>query len=149
MPVASDLPGYHWFDSLKNVAVRTGIYSGVFLSLILTAWVLIANRAPFLERLAMERNIAAAVFLVLFFCVPLLRFYRSPGELLVSGLIAWGMLTLTYRIHGFLFPLLQESFSTFHVFVLGTVSYLVFATLSWIGTIIWRVRATDESHMHR
>ena len=146
MTVTSNLPGYHWFDFLKNVAVRTGIYAGVFLSFILTAWVLLANRAPFLEQVALERNIVAAAALVLFFCVPLLRFYRSPSELLLSGLIAWGMLALTYRIHGFVFPSLEENFNAFHVFVLGAISYLVFATLSWIGTIIWRVRAADSSH---
>jgi hypothetical protein len=149
MPVTTDLPGYQWFDFLKNAAVRTGIYAGVFLSIILTAWVLIANGAPFLEKLAVERNIVAAAFLVLFFCVPLLRFYRSPAELLLSGLIAWALLTLTYRIQGLVSPLLEENFTAFHVFALGAVSYLVFATLSWIGTIIWRVRAAKSTHINR
>jgi hypothetical protein len=148
MPVSADLRGYRWFDSMKSAAARTGIFVGVILSVILGAWLLIANRAPVLERLAMERNIAAAALLVLFSCIPLMRFYRSPAELLASGLIAWGMLTLTYRILEFVFAQLEENYTAFHVFVLGAVSYLVFATLSWIGTIIWRVRAADTSHTH-
>jgi hypothetical protein len=148
MPVPTSLPGYHWFDFLKDAAVRTGIYVGACLSLIFTAWILIANRAPFLERLATERNIVAAILLAFFAAVPLMRFYRSPAELLLSGLIGWTMLAATYRILAFIFILLEENYTAFHVFVLGAVSYLVFATLSWVGTIIWRVRAADNSHTH-
>lgn len=146
MPVTTSLPGYRWFDFLKNVAARTGIYSGVFLSIVFAGWILIANLASFLQPVAVGRDIAAGALLLFFACLPLLRFYRSPAELLVSGLIAWSLLTATYRILGFFFDFLEEYDSTFHVFVLGAISYLVFATLSWIGTIIWRVRAAENSH---
>jgi hypothetical protein len=142
------LPGYNWLGFLKSTAVRTGIYAGLTLSLIFTTWILIANRVPFLEPLAPERNIAAAALLTFCACIPLIRFYRSPEELLSSGLLAWFILTLTYRLLCFKFVLLEQFYSAFHVFVLGTVSYLVFATVSWIGTIIWRVHAADSSHMH-
>jgi len=148
MMVRTDTSELRSSNFLKNAAVRTGIYSGAFLSLIFTAWILIANHAPFFERVATERNIAATALLVFFFCTPLVRFYRSPGDLLLSGLIAWGLLTLTYRILCFFYLFLEEHDSPFHVFVLGAVSYFVFATLSWIGTIIWRVRAADSSHIH-
>jgi hypothetical protein len=30
--------------------------------------------------------------------------------------------------------------------MLGAVTYFIFATLSWVGTIIWKVRANDISH---
>jgi len=46
------------------------------------------------------------------------------------------------------FVLLNERYSAFHVFVLGAVVYLICATLSWIGTIIWRVRSADISQLH-
>jgi hypothetical protein len=146
MPVESKLPGYSWFSFLKNAAVRTGIYAGLCLSIIFTAWILIANRVPFLEPLRTQRNIAAAILMLFFACVPLIRFYRSPGELLVSSLLCWGMLTFTYEIFCLEFVFLEQRYSAFHVFVLGAISYLLFATLSWIGTIIWRVRAADNSH---
>ncbi|MGB7848183.1 MAG: hypothetical protein WBL63_21410 [Candidatus Acidiferrum sp.] len=149
MPVIAKLPGYSWLGFLKDVAVRTGIYAGLSLSFIFVAWVLIANRAPLLERFALERNIAASALLIFFASVPLMRFYRSPAELLISGLLAWGLLTLTYRILCLVFVLLEQRYSAFQIFVLGAVSYLVLATVSWIGTIIWRVRATDSSHTHR
>ena len=133
---------------MRDVAIRTGVYAGVSLSMVFAAWILIANRVPFLDPIAMERNIIASALLAVLACIPLFRFYRSPAQLLVSGLLAWTLLTFTYRIFYFKFVLLEEYYSAFHVFVLGTVSYLIFATISWIGTIIWRVHATDTSHTH-
>jgi hypothetical protein len=147
MPDTVKFLGFRWFGFLKDAAIRTGVYSGVFLSLIFAAWIIVANRAPFLEPLAMERNIIAAALLALFACVPVIRFLRSPSELLLSGLLGWSLFTLTYRIFCFKFVLLEEYYSAFHVFVLGAVSYFVFATVSWIGTIVWRVYATS-SHTH-
>jgi hypothetical protein len=148
MPALANFPVFRWFGFLKDAAVRTGIYAGVFLSTVFAAWLMIANRAPLLEPLALERNIIAAALLALFASVPVIRFYRLPSELLTSGLLAWSLFALTYRIFCFKFVLLEEYYSTFHVFVLGAVSYFVFATVSWIGTIIWRVHATDSSHTH-
>jgi len=34
-------------------------------------------------------------------------------------------------------------------FVLGAVAYLLFATLSWIGMIVWRARASQGTHTPR
>jgi hypothetical protein len=148
MPELISLPAFRWFRFMRDVATRTGVYVGVSLSLVFAAWILIANRVPFLDPIAMERNIIASALLGVLACIPLFRFYRSPAQLLPSGLLAWSLLTLTYRIFCFKFVLLEEYYSAFHVFVLGAVSYLVFATISWIGTIIWRVHATDSSHTH-
>lgn len=138
-------PGYPWFHFLRNVPVRVGIYTGVCLSLAFTAWVLVANRIPFLEPLARQRNVAATALLILIAAMPVLRFLRSPADLLLSGLLAWGLLTLTYRVLTFFFVLLEEYYSAFHMFVLGAVAYLLFATLSWVGIMVWRARA--EQHI--
>jgi len=148
MPESVHLPGYRWLMFLRNVPVRVGIYTGICLSLVFLLWVVLANRVPLLEPLAMWRNIAAVVILVFFATLPMLRFYRSPGELMVSGLVAWMLLSITYRVLCMVFVLLDEKYSAFHVFVLGAVVYLLGATISWIGTIIWRVRAADISHPH-
>jgi len=133
---------------LRNVPVRVGIYTGICLSLVFLLWLVLANRVPLLEPLAMWRNIAAVVILVFFATLPMLRFYRSPGELMVSGLVAWMLLSITYRVLCMVFVFLDEKYSAFHVFVLGAVVYLVGATLSWIGMMIWRVRTADISHPH-
>jgi len=146
MPVSAKLPGYHWFAFLKDAATRVGVYVGVALSLIFTAWLLVANRVPFFDAFAMPRNVIAAALLLFFASIPLLRFYRSPSHLVLSSVLAWGIFTLTYGILGLKFVLLEQYYSTFQVFVLGAIIYLLLATLSWIGTIIWRVRATDSSH---
>jgi len=146
MPISAHLPGYGWFHVFKNLAVRLGVYIGVCLSLVLSAWILVANRVPFLERFALERNLAGAALLGLLAIVPVLRFLRSPGNLLASSLIAWTILSFTYRLLCIFFDLLALKYSAFQIFMLGFVVYMILATLSWIGTLIWRVRERDLSH---
>jgi len=142
-------PAYRWFQLLRNAPTRVGIYTGVWLSLVLTSWILVANRIPFLEPLARQRNMMAALLLLLIAAMPVVRFLRSPADLLLSGLLAWGLLTLTYRVLTFFLVLLEEYFSAFHVFVMGAVAYLLFATLSWVGMMIWRARTAEHTHTPR
>jgi len=148
MPVSAKLSGYQWFGFLRDTATRVGLYVGLGLALIFTVWLVLSNRVPSLEAFAMPRNLIAASLLLLLASFPLLRFFRSPSELLLSSLLGWGIFTLVYRILCFKFALLDQYYSTFHVFVLGAVVYLLLATLCWIGTIIWRVRATGSSDPH-
>jgi hypothetical protein len=143
--VRAHLPGYSKLHVIKNAAIRTGVYSGVGLAMVLVAWVFVANRAPTLERFALERNVAAAVALVLFAAVPVLRFLRLPGPLLASSLIAWSILALVYRLLCVVFSGLAERYSAVQIFTLGTVLYMIVATLSWIGTCIWRARDSNIS----
>ena len=149
MPANFSPPGYRWFDFLRHTPARVGIYTGVWLSVVFVAWVVIANRASFLEPLAQQRNVIATLVLALIASMPVLRFLRSPGELLVSGLFAWSVLTLAYRILSLKFALLPYYYGTFHIFVLGAVAYLLFATFSWIGMIVWRARAAQRGHISR
>ncbi len=146
--VRAHLPGYGRLHVLKNAAIRTGVYAGVGLSLVLVAWIFVANRLPGLEGFALERNLAGAVALGLFAAVPVLRFLRLPGPLLASSLIAWCILALTYRLLSIYFLGLSARYSTVQVFTLGAVVYMILATLSWIGTCIRRVRDSDTSRPH-
>ena len=146
MPVSAHLPGYRWFHVFKNVAVRMGVYIGVCLSLTLSTWILVANRLPFLERFALERNLAAAVVLGLLAVIPVIRFLRSPGNLLASTLIAWMIFSLTYRLLCLYFSALADRWSAFMIFTVGAVVYLIVATLAWIGTLVWRPRERHISH---
>ena len=148
MPDRMKLPGYRWFQFLQNIPIRMGIYTGVGLSMVFSAWVMVANRMPLLEPFALGRNIVAVAALCFFASLPPLRFFRSPGDMLVSALIAWTMLSLTYRILCMVFTLLEQRYGAFHVFALGAVIYLICATLSWIGTIIWRARIADSTRTH-
>jgi hypothetical protein len=146
MLVRPHLPGYRWFHVFRNSAIRTGVYVGVCLTLVFTAWVVIANHAPLLERLALERNIAAVVILCLVAAVPILRFLRLPGHLLASSLIAWLIFSLSYGALTVIFGGLSNRLSTFHVFMLGAVVYMILTTLSWIIATIWRAREANASH---
>lgn len=141
--VRAHLPGYSRLHFFKNAAVRTGVYAGVGLSLVLAAWVFVANRMPALEGFAKERNLAAAAALLLFSAIPVLRFVRLPGPLLAAGLVAWMILSFVYRLLCVVFWGLAERFSAVHVFMLGAVVYMLIATVSWIGTCLWRARASD------
>lgn len=136
------------FYLLEGAAVRTGVYVGLSLSAVFTAWLIVANRVPMLEPLAVPRNITAACFLALFACMPVFRFFRSPSEMLLSSTLGWGLFALTYGGLCLKFTLLDQYYTTLQVFVLGAIVYLLLATLCWIGTIIWRVRATHSSHPH-
>jgi hypothetical protein len=146
MLARSYLPGYRWFQFFHNVSIRTGVYIGVCLSLVFLAWLVIANHVPFLERFALERNIAAAAVLLFLSAVPVLRFIRAPGNLLASSLLAWLIFSLCYRVLCLIFHALGDKLSTFHLFMLGAVTYMILTTLSWIGTCIWKVRAAHVSH---
>ena len=144
--VRPHLLGYSKLHVFKNAAIRTGVYSGIGMSMILVAWVLVANRAPSLEPFALERNVTAAGALSLFAAVPVLRFLRLPGPLLASGLVALSIMALTYRVLCIYFWGLAVRYSTVQVFTLGAVIYMILATLSWIGTCIWRARESRVSH---
>src|SRR5260370_26056613 len=129
MLVRPHLPGYRWFHVFRNAAVRTGVYVGVCLTLVFTAWLVIANHAPFLDRLAMERNIAAAAILCFLAAVPIFRFLRLPGHLMASCLLGWLIFSVSYRALCFIFRGLSNRLSTFHVFVLVARVHMMLTTL--------------------
>jgi hypothetical protein len=146
MFVRTNLPGSRRLDFLHNAAIRTGVYTGVCLSLVFTAWLVIANQVPFLEHFALERNIAAEAVFGFLAAVPILRFLRWPGNLLASSLIGWMIFSLWYRVLCLFYHALSDKRSAFQVLVVGTLAYLIFTTLSWIATMIRRVRAAEISH---
>jgi hypothetical protein len=121
--------------------VRIGLLVGAGLSFALSGWIYLANRVPIFDRVSMERNLAAAAIIALLAFIPVLRFFRAPASLLISSLIAWSILSLAYRTLSVFFWALRDWYSTFEVFMLGAVLYLIATTLSWIGTCIWKARA--------
>jgi hypothetical protein len=129
---------------LHDSGVRVGVCAGVGLAIAFTVWLYVANRLPGLERVALHRNIIAAAVLGVFFLLPVVRFMWQPGRLLVSSLVAWSIFALAYRGLCLHFHGLVERYSTVQIFTLGAIVYMILATLSWIGTCIWRVR---ESYM--
>lgn len=143
--VRAHMPGYASLQLVRNASVRTGIYVGVCLSLVFTGWVIVANRMPFLEPFALLRNVAALAALGLLALIPVLRFWRVPGNLLGSGLVGWFIFSLAYRLLALYFSGLEERHSSIQIFMLGAVAYLLVVAISWIGTIIRRARASNTT----
>src|SRR5438105_14541673 len=98
MQLRTNLPGSRGLEFLHNAAIRTGVYTGICLSLVFTAWLVIANQVPVLERFAFERNVAAAGVFVFLAAVPDLRFFCWPDNLLDSILIGRMFFTLVYLV---------------------------------------------------
>jgi hypothetical protein len=146
MTVREHFPAYGSFHVFRNASVRTGVYVGLVLSIVLCGWVIVANRVSFLDRFALARNLAAVALLGLVALIPVLRFWRMPGDLLASSLVAWVLFSLAYRVLCMRFAGLADRFSAVQIFVLGAVPYMLVVTLSWIGTIIRRARASHISH---
>lgn len=139
------MPVYGSFHVFRNTSVRTGVYVGVSLSIAFSGWVILANRVPLFDRFAFARNLAAVALLGLLAVIPVLRFWRLPGNLLASSLVGWMIFSLTYRILSLAFPGLEGRFSAVQIFVLGAVLYMLAVTISWIGSIIRRARASYVS----
>lgn len=144
--VRAHLPEYASLHVYQNVSVRTGVYVGVSLSAIFSAWVIVANRVPFVDQFALLRNSAAVAALCLVAIIPVVRFWRLPGHLLASSLVGWLILSISYRLLSMYFIGLEARYSAVQIFMLGAVVYMLLVTISWIGTIIRRARASDGSH---
>jgi uncharacterized membrane protein YvlD (DUF360 family) len=139
MELHSDFPGHGSFIAFRGAAVRTGVCTGAALSVVFAAWLIVANRVPALETFAPERNITAAAAIALLGLFPIVRFYRMPGRLWTSGVLAWLMLSLCYRLFSFFFSGLTERYSAFQIFMVGGVIYTIVSTICWIGTVAWRM----------
>jgi hypothetical protein len=146
MPVRAYLPAYRWLNVFHDAAIRTGVYCGASLSFVLLVWLFARDYLPGLERFAMARDFVVASLLGFLALVPIIRFFRLPGSLVLSSLVSWFILTFFYRLFCIFFAGLDDSFGAFQVFMYGVVVYLIVGTLCWIGTIVWRVRSRHASH---
>lgn len=138
--------GYASLYALRNASVRTGVYVGVCLSVTLSTWVIVANRVPFLEQFALLRNLVAVSLLALVALIPVLSFWHMPGNLLASSLVAWLIFSLSYRLLCMYFVGLARRYSAVQIFVLGAVPYMLVVTVSWLWTIVRRVRSSTATH---
>ena len=143
MAARPQLPGMRWFLWLRIAYLRIGVLTGVYLSCVFLAWLIVANRLPALEPFAGVRNIIAGGVLVAALGIPVLRFLNSPGKLFAAGLTAWTLLTISYIAAELHFTLLESRMGAFHVFVLGAISYGFVAVLDWVFLI-----CAGDRHQH-
>jgi tellurite resistance protein TehA-like permease len=109
---------------------------GAGLSGVAIAWLLIANRLPSLDHLAMLRNIAAGTLAIVLMLVPVCRFRKHPSHVFASGLIAWSIVTLVYAILQIPFPRLAVRMGTFHFFILGALILGLASSLLWVTHLV-------------
>ena len=129
----------------RHVAFRLGLYLGFALSVMLTIWI---SRVPFLEQFDRERDLIATTVLGLFALIPVMRYVNQPRSLLLSGLVAWTILSFAYRLLCLDFPQLYNILTPTQVLAMGMLFYLISATVAWMVAVIWRVRQSDSSHSH-
>lgn len=145
MTFATHLPGYKQYAALKDSAFRMGVYIGICLFVVFAAWLVVANRFPIFDQFALERNVVAIAVMVLFAAIPILRFIRRPGKVLLSGATAWAIFSFLYRVIGIFFAGLLSWHGAGQVFMAGIVLYLIAATLAWVVGIVWRARTANSS----
>jgi hypothetical protein len=115
-----------------EAAIRLGLIIGMALSGVAVAWLLVANRLPAFDRLAMPRNLAAVAIATILLLIPIYRFRRHPSHALSCGLTAWAILTLIYAILQIPFPRLATRLGTFHFFILGAILLALASAVLWV-----------------
>jgi hypothetical protein len=143
MAARSQLPGMRLLRWLRNASFRIGVITGVYLSIVFVAWLVVANRFPGLQSFAGIRNLAGAVTILLLMLIPVLRFRREPVRMFVAGLTAWTLLTLTYFGMEMNFSLLASRMGAFHIFMLGGITWCFVAAFHWVCLI-----CVEARHQH-
>jgi hypothetical protein len=127
-------------DDRSAQALKLGLVIGAALSGVAIAWLLIANRLPALDPLAMLRNVAAGALIIILMLVPACRFRRHPSHLFACSITAWSILTLVYAVLQIPFPRLAARMGTFHFFMLGAVLLGLASALLWVIQMILVLR---------
>ena len=126
---------------LPRPALWTGLYTGTLLVMVMFGALVAANRLPWLDNRALERNAASYGLFVIFMLIPVVRFLNRPIQMFTSAMIAWVMFVIAYDIAGMFFRnLLQILRTPFQAFIEGAVVYGVFAVGSWVGAMVLHAR---------
>jgi hypothetical protein len=126
---------------VASPALRTGLYTGALLIIVMTGSLIAANRLSWLDNRALERNAASYGLFMLFMLIPICRFLNRPLKMFVSAMIAWSMFVIAYNIAGLFFHNLFEAVRTpFILFIEGTIVYGVCAVGSWVGGMALQAR---------
>jgi hypothetical protein len=126
----------------RHPCVALGTVLGACLAGIAIAWLLVANRAPSLAQFAFERNLIAGAAIGVLMLLPFFLFLGSPRRIFLSGVIAWTILALSYRVLAFLFVRLEERLGAFHLFALGAIVFGMLAAVDWVVILLWAARTT-------
>jgi uncharacterized membrane protein YvlD (DUF360 family) len=119
-------------------ALRTGVYLGGLLNLVMMAALVTANRFPNLEPYALERNAASYGLFVVFLLIPVVRFLNRPVQMFTAGLVGWVLFVAGYRIAGMFFHSLFNVLrrTPFEALIEGAILYGIIAVVSWVVGMI-------------
>jgi len=128
--------------SALHAALRTGIYSGALLVVVMLGALVAANRVPALERYALERNAISYTLFVMFMLIPVVRFWNRPLKMFTSAMIGWTIFVVAYDVAGMVFENLFTSVrhTPFMALAEGAVVYGVCSVVSWVGGMIIHAR---------
>lgn len=118
----------------RGPILRTGIYTGALLIIVMWAALVSANRMASLEPYALERNAASYSLFLLFMLIPAARFWNRPLRMFASATIAWVLFAATYEAAGMVFHNLFDSLRHSPLLVLmeGIFVYGLLAVGSWV-----------------
>ncbi len=136
----------------RGPVLRTGIYTGALLIIVMWATLVAANRMVSLEPYALERNAASYGLFLLFMLIPMARFWNRPLRMFASATIAWVLFAATYEAAGIVFHNLFDSLrhSPLSVLMEGIFVYGLFAVASWVMEMALHARhhSIEPAHKH-
>jgi hypothetical protein len=136
-------PASRTHNELKvtSPALRTGLYTGALLVIVMTGALIAANRLPWLDNRALERNAASYGLFVILMLIPILRFLNRPVKMFASAMIAWSIFVIAYDVAGYFFHSLFQAVRTpFVLLIEGTIVYGVCAVGAWVGEMVLHAR---------
>ena len=133
----------------RHPCVTLGTILGACLAGISIAWLVVANRAPSLAQFALERNLIAGAAVGVLMLLPFLLFMGSPARVFFSGIIAWTILAVCYRVLGFVFVRLADRLGAFHLFALGAVVLGALAAAEWVVLLLLALRRSPLAAIRR
>jgi hypothetical protein len=121
--------------------VRTGLYTGALLILVMLGSLVAANRMPSLEAYALERNAVSYFLFVALMLVPVARFWGRPLQMFAAAMVGWAMFAAAYDLSGLYFrDVFQVLRTPFEAAVEGCVMYGVCAAGLWVGGMLLHAR---------
>jgi hypothetical protein len=131
----------HAAGKVFSTTVRIGLYTGALLTVVMVGSLIAANRVPWLDNRALERNGASYGLFLAIMLIPIFRFLNRPLKMFYSSMLAWGIFVIAYDIAGMFFhTLFQALRSPFQALLEGTIVYAVCAVGSWVGGMILLTR---------
>jgi hypothetical protein len=124
-------------------ALRLGFGTGAGLIAVMILALLAANRMPWLDRYAVERNWISCIAFAAVMALPVARFLRAPALMFFSAIIGWLMFTMAYAIAGWFFfhnLFNRLRYDPLEVFVAGSFLYGVAAVGAWVCALIAAAR---------